>query len=172
MREGGVRAEDLFARIRLRVNETTKGAQVPWNASKLVAPFYFFDRAIDAPPLSVSREQTSSLRSRPVRDFSAQEAYLAAVDRDTLEEYEAFLEAYPDDPMARRVRAIIAARREAITWRRTRNVNTPPAYWSYLRRRWIITSHAPTDANCSILPWQLTIAASLRRRLASSISQN
>ena len=134
MREGGVRVEDLFARIRLRVNETTKGAQVPWNASKLVAPFYFFDRAPDAPPLAVSREQTSSIRSRPVRDFSAQEAYLAAVDRDTIEEYEAFLDAYPDDPMARRVRAIIAARREAITWRRTRNVNTPPAYWSYLRR--------------------------------------
>src|SRR6202163_1812357 len=27
MREGGVRAEDLFSRIRLRVNETTKGAE-------------------------------------------------------------------------------------------------------------------------------------------------
>src|SRR6202022_4226971 len=129
MREGGVRAEDLFSRIRLRVNETTKGAEVPWNASKLQAPFYFFERAPDA-----SREQTSSIRSRPVRDLSAQEAYLAAVDRDTLADYEAFVNAYPGDPMARRVRAIIAARREALTWRRSRNVDTPPAYWSYLRR--------------------------------------
>ena len=34
----------------------------------------------------------------------------------------------------RRVRAIVAARREAITWRRTRLTDTPPAYWSYLRR--------------------------------------
>ena len=42
--------------------------------------------------------------------------------------------AYPNDLMAARVRAIIAARREAITWRRTRFVDTPPAYWSYLRR--------------------------------------
>src|SRR3982075_3111650 len=134
MREGGVRAEDLFSRIRLRVNETTKGAEVPWNAAKLQAPFYFFQRAPDAPPPAVSSEQTSSIRSRPVRDFSAQEAYLAAVDRDTLKDYEAFLNAYRGDPMARRVRAIIAARREAITWRRSRNVDTPPAYWSYLRR--------------------------------------
>ena len=134
MREGGVRAEDLFSRIRLRVNETTKGAEVPWNASKLQAPFYFFERAPDAPPPAVSREQTSSIRSRPVRDLSAQEAYLAAVDRDTLADYEAFVNAYPGDPMARRVRAIIAARREALTWRRSRNVDTPPAYWSYLRR--------------------------------------
>src|SRR6202165_2627010 len=134
MREGGVRAEDLFSRIRLRVNETTKGAEVPWNASKLQAPFNFFERAPDAPPPAVSREQTSSIRSRPGGGFSAQEPYLAAVDRDTLADYEAFLNAYPGDPMARRVRAIIAARREAITWRRSRNVDTPPAYWSYLRR--------------------------------------
>ncbi|MDB5519468.1 MAG: peptidase caspase catalytic subunit p20 [Tardiphaga sp.] len=134
MREGGLRAEDLFSRIRLRVNELTKGAQVPWNASKLQDPFVFFERAPDAPPPAVSTEQTSSIRTRPVREFSAQEAYLAAVDRDTLPDYEAFLEAYPNDPMARRVRAIVAARREAITWRRTRSVNTPPAYWSYLRR--------------------------------------
>ena len=36
--------------------------------------------------------------------------------------------------MAARVRAIAAARREALTWQRTRLVDTPPAYWSYLRR--------------------------------------
>jgi hypothetical protein len=88
----------------------------------------------NAPPPGVSREQTSSIRSRPVGEFSAQEAYLAALDLDTLGDYEAFLDAYPNDPMARWVRAIAAARREAITWRRTRSVNTPPAYWSYLER--------------------------------------
>ena len=48
--------------------------------------------------------------------------------------YEDFLAAYPGDPMAPRVRAIVAARREAITWRRTRNIDTREAYWSYLRR--------------------------------------
>jgi uncharacterized caspase-like protein len=48
--------------------------------------------------------------------------------------YDDLLSAYPGDPMAPRVRAIIAARREAITWRRTRNIDTPQAYWSYLRR--------------------------------------
>ncbi|MFW8642499.1 hypothetical protein ACOJBO_05195 [Rhizobium beringeri] len=32
------------------------------------------------------------------------------------------------------MRAIIAARREAITWRETSNADTPEAYWSYLRR--------------------------------------
>ncbi len=33
-----------------------------------------------------------------------------------------------------RVRAIVAARREAIVWRRTYRTDTPPAYWSYLDR--------------------------------------
>src|SRR5262249_10334612 len=69
-----------------------------------------------------------------IRDLDAQEAYVAALERDTLEGYSDFLAAYPSDPMARRGRAIIAARREAITWRRTRLVDPPPAYLSYLRR--------------------------------------
>jgi uncharacterized caspase-like protein len=134
MREGGLPVTDLFNRVRLRVNEITKGAQVPWNASKLQAATYFFERAPDAPPPQVSPEQTSSIRSKPIRDFEARDAYLAALDRDNLPDYENFLAAYPNDPMARRVRAIVAARREAITWRRSRSVDTPPAYWSYLRR--------------------------------------
>ena len=98
------------------------------------ASLVFFERAADAPPPAISVEQTAAIRARPIRDLDAQEAYIVALERDTLEAYSDFLAVYPDDPMARRVRAIIAARREAITWRRTRVVDTPPAYWSYLRR--------------------------------------
>src|SRR5256885_1101537 len=134
MREGGLPVAELFNRVRLRVNEATKGAQVPWNASKLEAPFYFFERAPDAPPPQVSPEQTSSIRSKPIRDFDARDGYLAALDRDNLQDYENFLRAYPNDPMARRVKAGVEARRKAITGRRSRSVDTPPAYWSYLRR--------------------------------------
>ncbi|MBA2401121.1 MAG: caspase family protein [Bradyrhizobium sp.] len=134
MREGGLPVTDLFNRVRLRVNDLTKGAQVPWNASKLQTPFYFFERAPNAPPPQITLEQTSSIRSKPIRDFDARDAYLAALDRDNLQDYENFLRAYPNDPMARRVQAIVAARREAVTWRRSRSVDTPPAYWSYLRR--------------------------------------
>ena len=36
--------------------------------------------------------------------------------------------------MAPRVRAMLAARREAITWQRSRRLDTPAAYWSYLQR--------------------------------------
>ena len=122
MRDGGLSLSDVFDRTRLRVNELTKGAQVPWDASKVEAPFTFFERAPDAPPPQVSAEQTAEIRSKPIRDLGAEDAYVAALERDTLRDYLDFLAAYPHDRMAKRVRAIVAARREAITWRRTRSV--------------------------------------------------
>ncbi|TPK93366.1 peptidase C14 caspase catalytic subunit p20, partial [Mesorhizobium sp. B2-4-12] len=134
MREGGLPLSDVFDRTRLRVNEVTQGAEVPWNASKISAPFVFFDRAPDAPAPKVSEAESQANRTRQIRDFDAHDAYVAALDRDTLRGYEDFVGAYPHDPMAKRVRAIIAARREAITWRETWLRDTPEAYWSYLRR--------------------------------------
>ena len=134
IREGGLPLDAVFERARLRVNDVTKGAQVPWHASKVETSLVFFERGADAPPPVASTEQAATMRSRPLGGLGAPEAYIAALDRDTVEGYGEFLAAYPDDPMAKRVRAMVAARREALTWRRTRAVDTPPAYWSYLRR--------------------------------------
>ena len=134
IRTGGLTLPEVFDRVRLRVSENTKGAQIPWDAQKIQAPFTFFDRAPDAPPVQGTPDQVAAIRERPMRDLGAQDAYTAAIARDTMQGYEDFLAAYPGDPLARRVRAILAARREAITWRRTYLVDTPEAYWSYLRR--------------------------------------
>jgi uncharacterized caspase-like protein len=134
IREGGLPLASVFDRARLRVNDATKGAQVPWHASKVETSLVFFERAPEAPPPAASIQQTTALRSQPLGNLAAPEAYAAALDRDTLDGYSEFLTAYRDDPMAARVRAIAAARREALTWQRTRVVDTPPAYWSYLRR--------------------------------------
>jgi uncharacterized caspase-like protein len=134
IREGGLPLGTVFDRIRLRVNDATGGAVIPWHASQIKTPFVFFERAPDAPASEASYEVTSARSEQPIRDFDAREAYLAALERDTLRGYLEFLEAFPDDPMAKRVRAIVAARREAITWRKTRAADTPEAYWSYLDR--------------------------------------
>ncbi len=131
IRTGGLPLPELFNRVRLRVNENTKGALVPWDTQKVDAQFMFFDRAPDA-PAQAPPNQTAA--DKPIRDLGAQDAYTAALDRDTLQGYGDFLAAYPQDPMAKRVRAIVAARREAITWRSTYRADTPDAYWSYLRR--------------------------------------
>ncbi|MGY3659781.1 caspase family protein [Bradyrhizobium sp. USDA 376] len=134
IRTGGLALPDVFDRVRLRVNEASKGAQVPWNEQKISAPFSFFERGPDAPPPETAPDQVAAIRSKPIRDLGAQDAYAAALSRDTLPAYEEFLAAYPNDPMSKRVMVIVAARREAITWRRTYRTDTPEAYWSYLRR--------------------------------------
>ncbi|MGY4624247.1 caspase family protein [Bradyrhizobium sp. USDA 4486] len=134
IRTGGLALPDVFDRVRLRVNESSKGAQVPWNEQKTSAQFSFFERGPDAPPPEVAPDQVAAIRSKPIRDLGVQDAYAAALARDTLPAYEEFLAAYPGDPLSKRVMAIVAARREAITWRRTYRADTPDAYWSYLRR--------------------------------------
>jgi uncharacterized caspase-like protein len=131
---GGLGVDDLFARLRLRVSEKTNGIAVPWYASKITQPFLFTERTPDAPPPPQVATSTE-LQGRPIGEFSGdQEGYVAALERDTLEGYQEFIAAFPDSPLAGRVRALIAVRREAITWRRTVSINTPEAYWSYLRR--------------------------------------
>ncbi|RWK11330.1 caspase family protein [Mesorhizobium sp.] len=134
MREGGLSLQDVFDRTRLRVSEVTQGGELPWSASKITVPFVFFERSSEAPPPKISAAETRAMRTRPIRDFGAHDAYFAALERDTMPGYEEFLDVYPHDPMAKRVRAILAARREAITWRETWMTDTPEAYWSYLER--------------------------------------
>jgi uncharacterized caspase-like protein len=134
IRTGGLSLPDVFDRLRLRVSEASKGAQIPWDDQKLQVQFSFFDRAPDAPPVQGSPDQVAAIRDRPIRDLGAQEAFTAALTRDTMRGYEDFLAAYATDPLSNRVRAILATRREAITWRHTYLADTPDAYWSYLRR--------------------------------------
>jgi uncharacterized caspase-like protein len=133
MREGGLTLTDVFARTRLRVSEKTKGSVVPWDANTIETDFHFFERAPEAAPIE-SAEQTAAIRSRPLHEFSPEEAFAVAVERDTIQAYQDFLAAYPDHPLAKRVRAMLAARREALTWRRSVSANTPNAYWTYLKR--------------------------------------
>ena len=129
IRQGGVDIVQAFDQTRVSVNAETQGALLPWSASKLGAPFYVFERAADAPPLALSFAETER---RPISSFSAEDAYAAAVERDTLKGYREFLAAYPNSDQARRVRAILAVRRESAYWRRTVGADTPRAYWTYL----------------------------------------
>jgi uncharacterized caspase-like protein len=144
IRTGGLSLPEVFDRLRLRVSETSKGAQVPWDEQKIQSQFAFFERASDAPPAQGAPDQVAAFRDRPIRDLGAQDAFNAALERDTVQGYTDFLAAYPDDPLAKRVRAILAARREAVTWRRTYLADTPDAYWSYLRRY----QRGPHAADC------------------------
>jgi len=131
---GGLSLDDLFARVRLRVSELSQGAEIPWYASQIDGPFFMTERAADAPP-TPNVAPLADIRSKPFRGYSnAEDAYEAALELDTFDGYEQFLAVYPDSPYARRIAAMLAVRREEIIWRRCVIDNTPPAYWSYLRR--------------------------------------
>jgi uncharacterized caspase-like protein len=125
----GFPVADIFAQTRLRVSQTSAGMVIPWDVSKIDAPFFFFQRQAGAPAL-----QNRSDLNRALRDYPVQEAYAITLARDTMPVYQDFLAAYPGDPLAVRVRAILAARREALTWRQAFDVNSPQAYWTYMRR--------------------------------------
>ena len=131
---GGLSLDDLFARVRLRVSDLTRGAEVPWYASQINGPFFLTERAADAPP-PPNVTPFADIRDKPLRDFvSVHEAYTAALARDTMDGYEQFLAMYPNGRFSRRVAAMLAVRREEIIWRRCVRDDTPPAYWSYMRR--------------------------------------
>ena len=130
-RQGGVDVAEVFDQTRILVNQETQGALLPWSASELDGPYFIFERAADAPPPPVlSAAQTAG---KPIATFPAQQAYAIALQRDTIAGYREFLAAFPNSDQARRVRAILAVRREAAFWRRTHDANSPRAYWTYLR---------------------------------------
>ena len=134
MREGGLALPQVFERARLRVSDMTKGAQLPWFSSRLDTAF-LFSSARPMPRRRLLRRERTWIfppnRSAICRLRMPMWPRSSAIRCKPTEE---FLAAFPGDPLAKRVRAIIAARREAITWQRTYAVNTPNAYWSYLRR--------------------------------------
>jgi uncharacterized caspase-like protein len=131
---GGLDLDNLFSWLRLRVSDITKGAEVPWSVLQIDGPFFMTERTADAPP-PPNVIPIADVRNKPISDFNnVDDAYAAVLERDSIEGYEQFLAIYPNSPYSARVVAMIAVRREEIIWRRAVVANTPPAYWSYLRR--------------------------------------
>ncbi len=134
LREPGLPIEEILVRVRTRTAELTKAAQVPWSAGKIDPPLLLLERAADAPAPAVAPDQIAAERARPVDKLPEAQAYAAVIDRDTVKGYEDFVAAYPQSPYTKNVRGLLAARREARTWRRSLDLNTQNAYWSYLKR--------------------------------------
>jgi uncharacterized caspase-like protein len=70
-REPNLPIEQLFKRVRLEVNHTTRGRQTPWESSSLTSDFYFFgDTAVAAgrePDRRPILQMAANLPSRSVR---------------------------------------------------------------------------------------------------------
>ena len=129
LREPGLAPADLFNRVRLRVHEATKGVATPFISSKANSDFRFLERVN---PLSAA--SPPDRRPSPPSRASAASAYVHAIERGTLGAYQDFLDAHASDPLAKRIRAMLARTREALAWRRATVQRTREAFWTY--RRW------------------------------------
>lgn len=126
LRDPGLQPDEIFNRVKLRVHQETKGAATPAHVSTLTRPFVFLERAPDALPPPVA-----DLRSKPLRDLDPAAAYALVIERDTIKDYRDFLAAFPDDPLAKKVRARMAQKREARAWQLAARKKTREALWSY-----------------------------------------
>jgi hypothetical protein len=146
VREPGLDIDTMFARIRLRTNETTQGAQTPWDVSQLQQVAILVPGQPNSPPsgaqgfLAAPQTQVGApvvhrrAPPRPIQDIGPDGAYAYAVETDDLPTYVEYVRAYPNSPYTPRVWAMIRARREALVWRDALLTNTPDAYWTYMQR--------------------------------------
>jgi hypothetical protein len=125
--------EQLFKRIRLDVNNSTNGQQIPWESSSLTSDFYFFgDTAVAAtraPDQVKTAYAASDLPSRAVR-----QAYDYVLAENSVENYQEFIRYYPNDPLSDRIRALLANLVQAKAWHNAVLTNSPLAYKSFYEK--------------------------------------
>jgi hypothetical protein len=148
VREPGLDLDTLFARIRLRTNEATGGAQTPWDVSQLQTVVMLVPgqapppppgapQGLLAPPQAVAGAPVVRRPPPPpqqLQQVGPEAAYAYAVGQDDLDVYTEYVRVYPDSAYTPRVWAMIRARREALLWRRVLIENSPEGYWTYIQR--------------------------------------
>ncbi|MGL4291847.1 MAG: caspase family protein, partial [Phreatobacter sp.] len=131
LRAPGVPLDEAIARARLRVHQQSNGRDTPWEASRLPPPVRSLTLPADPTPTGTT---LPALAARRIEGLPVEEAYALAIERDSIAGYQEFLRAHPASVFTRRVQRLLAARREALVWRQTLRISSPPGYWTYLRR--------------------------------------
>ena len=145
MRQPGLTIEQVLDGVRLQVNQASGGAQTPWMGSALNVEVKFFSAPAAAAPttlapalgvagLAVPPASPRRLTKARMRKLPPAAAYQAAIEADSLRDYQWFVEQFPHYQLTGQVWDIINRRRESILWNRARTVGTTQAYWNYLDR--------------------------------------
>ena len=122
--------EQLFKRVRLEVNQTTSGAQIPWESSSLTSDFTFFgDTAVAASRAPVNAPVVQMASNLPSR--STRQAYDYVVSEARPEYYQEFITMYPHDPLCDHVRWLLNNLLLTQAWHKTVLANSPAAYKSF-----------------------------------------
>jgi hypothetical protein len=124
--------EQLFKRIRLDVNNSTDGQQTPWESSSLTSDFYFFgDTAVAATRTPAQAQVKTSYAADNLPSRAAHQAYDYVLAENSIEDYQEFIQLYPNDPFCDRVRALLANLMLAKAWHNAVLANSPVAYKSF-----------------------------------------
>jgi hypothetical protein len=104
MRTPGLKVEDVFKRVRIDVEKSSAGKQVPWESSSLKGDFYFsgspVEAALPAPPSSPAKPVG------PARTIDEEEALWKVIESSTNPvDFEEYLAAFPQGRFAVAVRA-------------------------------------------------------------------
>ncbi|MCK1491417.1 caspase family protein [Bradyrhizobium sp. 180] len=129
-REPNVPIEQLFKRVRLQVNQTTSGAQIPWESSSLTSDFTFFgDTAVAANRAPVKAPVVQMASNLPSR--STRQAYDYVVSEGRPEYYQEFIQMYPHDPLCDHVRWLLNNLLISLAWHKAVLANSPVGYKSF-----------------------------------------
>ena len=122
--------EQLFKRVRLEVNSSTSGKQIPWESSSLTSDFYFFgDTAVAATRVPNRGPVVSAAGNLPSR--SVQQAYDFVLSEGQPQYYQQFIEMYPHDPLCDRIRWLLRNLVTAQAWHKAVLANSPFAYKTF-----------------------------------------
>ncbi|MBR0995266.1 caspase family protein [Bradyrhizobium japonicum] len=129
-REPNVPIEQLFKRVRLQVNQSTSGAQIPWESSSLTSDFTFFgDTAVAANRAPVNTPVVQMASNLPSR--STRQAYDYVVSEGRPEYYQEFIRMYPHDPLCDHVRWLLNNILLSQAWHKAVLVNSPIGYKTF-----------------------------------------
>lgn len=129
-REPNVPIEQLFKRVRLQVNQTTGGAQIPWESSSLTSDFTFFgDTAVAANRAPVNAPVVQMASNLPSR--STRQAYDYVVSEGRPEYYQEFIQMYPHDPLCDHIRWLLSNLLITQAWHQAVLANSPLGYKAF-----------------------------------------
>jgi Caspase domain len=132
-RERGLTLEQALKRVRVAVNKSTDGRQIPWDSSSLTTDFYFFPGPGDSKAASPSKDaRTVQVWRRELSSMRPEAAYDVVVGEDSVEAYEAFVSLYAQPPFGQRVRGLLDRRREMVAWNIAITLNTTASLQLFL----------------------------------------
>jgi hypothetical protein len=145
-KEPNLPIEEAFKRVRVAVNQTTDGRQVPWESSSLTSDFKFFPQNTGQDTSSGTGSSQSAAPLKPPAtaarsnedwrgDLQGKEpkvAYELVIADDSVAAYEAFAALFAQSSYTPRVRSLLERRREMLAWQTAVAINTAASYETFL----------------------------------------